>query len=98
MSNRLIKIKQHYYAWPVGTHKPTTFAISEALLAQFIAKNGEHRVAGDAETQAALQANQAGPANRKLSEDELNSCYRDNLAYERFFAKEGVELRSFAVN
>ena len=98
MSNRLLKIQSNYYAWPIGSRKPTTFAISETLLPQFLEQNETYRIATEAEAAAAVEANQAGPLNRKLTEAEISSCYRDNFGYERFFAKEGVELKSFHVN
>lgn len=98
MSTRIVKIENNHYLWPVGSRRPTSFAVVPAHLNRFLAQHPSARVANEAETLAAIDANQAGPDQRKLTVEELSTCYRDNLAFERFHAKEGVELASFAVN
>lgn len=98
MTTRIVAIENNHYLWPVGSRRPTSYAVVPAHLSRFLAQHPSARVANEAEALAAIDANQAGPGQRKLTVEELSACYRDGMAYERFHAKEGVELASFAVN
>lgn len=92
MLPRIVKLDSYYFDWPIGTTRPASFAITEDNLSRYFVHNGVSRIANEAESQAVLNANQAGPRNRKLSLSELLQCYRDCLAYEQFHANAGVEL------
>jgi hypothetical protein len=90
MSQRLVQVESLYFEWPVGSFRPKSFAITAERLSEYVASLGTARVANQAESQAALAANQAGLHGQALTEAELARVYRDNVSYERHFLASGL--------
>lgn len=95
MITRVIELGGHLFHWPVGSHKPTTFAFQKSHLERFEQTQGAYRIANNAERDAALAANTAGPQGRRLSSEELVRCYMDEIGFEQFHRIEGVEARGY---
>jgi hypothetical protein len=92
MSRRIVEVKSLFFEWPVGATRPATYAILGVNLTRYLERTGAARIANQAESSAAVEANRAGPWDRKLSVDELTRCYRDVMGYEKFYASEGAPL------
>ncbi len=92
MTRRIVPVQGLFFEWPVGANRPASFGMTARQLDAHLSLNGSARMANDAEAEAAVAANLAGPNNRKLSATELVAGYRDNFGYERMHADAGVTL------
>lgn len=98
MTRRIVPVQNLFFEWPVGENRPASYGMTARQLDVHLSLNGNIRIANEAEAQAAVAANLAGPNNCKLSTEELVAGYRDNFGYERMHANAGVELLADARN